>query len=280
MPLTAHFHLPQGPRQTPSSSSRLTFHKGLETLSALISARNILPACGEWVTCDRAIEALGRGFTVTVTTATNNINSTSKAGTQAMQQDEGGEREKGKEEEEEEGGTGVLDYLSAIAAACDRIRKAVTNHNKAIRGTVAQLLVVLMRPHDWYGSPDYESCKALLYGEWDLNGIAAIDDRPHAFVVPGMRQEQESNSEWLHRVQLPKLWSNDQLLTESDIEGCKIALIPFRYQTFDAPDRISRDTGDWLSIADVGNQVNEYCVRDRQLGGSHPAGELKRTAKN
>lgn len=123
MPLTAHFHLPQGPRQTPSSSSRLTFHKGLETLSALISARNILPACGEWVTCDRAIEALGRGFTVTVTTATNNINSTSKAGTQAMQQDEGGEREKGKEEEEEEGGTGVLDYLSAIAAACDRVSR-------------------------------------------------------------------------------------------------------------------------------------------------------------
>ncbi|KAL8663529.1 MAG: hypothetical protein Q9202_003839 [Teloschistes flavicans] len=127
MPLTAHFHLPQGPRQTPSSSSRLTFHKGLETLSALISARNILPACGEWGTCDRAIEALGRGFAVTVTTTptANNVHSTSKAGTQAMQQDEGGEREKGEEaeEEEEEGGEGVLDYLSAIAAACDRVSR-------------------------------------------------------------------------------------------------------------------------------------------------------------
>ncbi|KAL9577134.1 MAG: hypothetical protein Q9212_006564 [Teloschistes hypoglaucus] len=116
---------------------------------------------------------------------------------------------------------------------------------------------------DWYGTPDYHDCNALLFGEWDLNGIAAIDEKPHAFVVPGMRQEHESNSEWQQRVELPKVWGN---------HGCKIALIPFRYQTFDGPDRISRDTGDWLSIADVGNQVNEYCVRERQLGGSHPAG--------
>ncbi|KAI4107014.1 MAG: hypothetical protein L6R37_001907 [Teloschistes peruensis] len=115
-------------------------------------------------------------------------------------------------------------------------------------------------------NPDYDDCKALLYGEWDLNGIAAIDAVSHAFVVPGMRQEQESNSEWQNKVELPKVWSND---------GCKIALIPFRYQTFDGPDRISRDTGDWLSIADVGSQVNEYCVRDRQLGGSHPAGHTR-----
>lgn len=63
---------------------------------------------------------------------------------------------------------------------------------------------------NWYGSPDYDDCKALLYGEWDLNGIAAIDAVSHAFVVPGMRQEQESNSEWQNKVELPKVWSNGE----------------------------------------------------------------------
>lgn len=44
-----------------SLSGPLPFHKGLSTLSALISARNSLHMCEEWHICDRAIDALVRG---------------------------------------------------------------------------------------------------------------------------------------------------------------------------------------------------------------------------
>ncbi|KAL8721098.1 MAG: hypothetical protein Q9181_007782, partial [Wetmoreana brouardii] len=63
-------------------------------------------------------------------------------------------------------------------------------------------------PNGAYGSPHYEDCYSLLFGDFDLSGIAAIDARSHAFVVPGAQQEQESNEEWTHRVTLAKLWGN------------------------------------------------------------------------
>lgn len=61
---------------------------------------------------------------------------------------------------------------------------------------------------DWFGSPDYDDCRRLLFGNNDLSGMAAIDNRPHAFIPPGARQEQESDAEWANKVELPKFWAN------------------------------------------------------------------------
>ncbi|KAL9587474.1 MAG: hypothetical protein Q9203_003498 [Teloschistes exilis] len=65
LPLTARFYLPQRPRQ--AISGPMSFHKGVKTLSALITARNSLPMCEEWHTCDRTIHALVHGFIVSTT---------------------------------------------------------------------------------------------------------------------------------------------------------------------------------------------------------------------
>ena len=74
---------------------------------------------------------------------------------------------------------------------------------------------VLADPHcmsqeiaSWYGSPDYASCRALLFGEFDLNGIAAIDGISHAYIVPNMEREHESPTQWDTKVELPRLWGN------------------------------------------------------------------------
>lgn len=59
---------------------------------------------------------------------------------------------------------------------------------------------------DWFGSPSYDDCKKLLFGNQDLSGIAAIDERSHAFVAPNAQRQFESDSEWEDRVLLPKFW--------------------------------------------------------------------------
>lgn len=61
--------------------------------------------------------------------------------------------------------------------------------------------------------------------------------------------------------------------------GCKIALLPKLLPVFDEVGQYSRDTGDWLSIAEKAQHVNEVCVKDRGMGGLEEVGELRGSAK-
>ncbi|KAL8991909.1 MAG: hypothetical protein Q9169_007544 [Polycauliona sp. 2 TL-2023] len=44
---------------------------------------------------------------------------------------------------------------------------------------------------------------------------------------------------------------------------------------YDEVGQYSRDTGDWLSIAEKAEWVNQVCVKERQMGGLHEVGELE-----
>ncbi|KAL8719415.1 MAG: hypothetical protein Q9225_003580 [Loekoesia sp. 1 TL-2023] len=117
---------------------------------------------------------------------------------------------------------------------------------------------------DWFGSPDYEACRRLLFGNNDLTGMAAIDNRPHAFIPPGAQQEQESDTEWANKVEMPKFWAN---------AGCKIALLLPETVNIHGTRRIYRDTGEWLAIAEAGQGINDVCVRSENSGGTDETGE-------
>ena len=63
------------------------------------------------------------------------------------------------------------------------------------------------------GTPIYSECRKLLFGDGDFRspgmfGIAAIDDKSHAFTIPRAEREYESDSEWAHRVPISKIWAN------------------------------------------------------------------------
>ena len=62
--------------------------------------------------------------------------------------------------------------------------------------------------------------------------------------------------------------------------GCKIALLPKLLPIFDDVGQYSRDVGEWLPIAEKAAYVNEYCVRDRQIGGLEEVGESERSTKS
>ncbi|KAL8907562.1 MAG: hypothetical protein Q9171_005805 [Xanthocarpia ochracea] len=62
--------------------------------------------------------------------------------------------------------------------------------------------------------------------------------------------------------------------------GCKIALLPKLLPIFDDVGQYSRDVGEWLPIAEKAEYVNEYCVRDRQMGGLDEVGESERSTKS
>ncbi|KAL9577133.1 MAG: hypothetical protein Q9212_006563 [Teloschistes hypoglaucus] len=117
MPLVARFNLPQRPNH--AFVRPLPFQKGLSTLSALISARNSLHPCEQWRVCHGAINALVQGFVVSTIVTTpghdSNVIKNDSNGVHVTQQ-----HSEGGEEEKEEG---VVDYLSAIAAACDRVSR-------------------------------------------------------------------------------------------------------------------------------------------------------------
>ena len=55
--------------------------------------------------------------------------------------------------------------------------------------------------------------------------------------------------------------------------GCKIALLPKLLPIFDEVGQYSRDTGDWLSIAEKAQSVNEFCVQEKEMGGLTEVGE-------
>ncbi|KAL8849716.1 MAG: hypothetical protein Q9221_005326 [Calogaya cf. arnoldii] len=55
--------------------------------------------------------------------------------------------------------------------------------------------------------------------------------------------------------------------------GCKIALLPKLLPIFDEVGQYSRDTGQWLPIAETGEYVNQFCVEDREMGGLTEVGE-------
>ncbi|KAI4250127.1 MAG: hypothetical protein L6R40_000299 [Gallowayella cf. fulva] len=66
---------------------------------------------------------------------------------------------------------------------------------------------------DFMGEPKYEACRNLLFGDGnpaslDRYGIAAIDEKRHAFTIAGAQREQESDTEWALRIRLPKFWKN------------------------------------------------------------------------
>lgn len=61
--------------------------------------------------------------------------------------------------------------------------------------------------------------------------------------------------------------------------GCKIALLPKLLPIFDEVGQYSRDTGEWLPIAETAQYVNEFCVKDRGMGGLEEVGELGRPTK-
>lgn len=146
--------------------------------------------------------------------------------------------------------------------------------------------------HNWFGYPNYDDCHKLLFGDHDLSGIAAIDARSHAFVVASASgREFESESEWENRVVLPKFWSNCQdpfpclpsykaacnmrtklIVGCERIAGCKIALSPTSVADMAGERRIERETGQWLPIAETGQNVNERCVGGREPGGQHTGG--------
>ncbi|KAL8773641.1 MAG: hypothetical protein Q9209_001407 [Squamulea sp. 1 TL-2023] len=122
------------------------------------------------------------------------------------------------------------------------------------------------------GSPDYTDCRKLLFGNGDpwspgRFGIAAIDEFRHAFAVPQAQQEYASDSEWARRVPIPKFWANSR---------CKIALLPKLLPIFDEIGQYSRDTGEWLSIAETAENVNQQCVQDKNMGGLEQVGSTKR----
>ncbi|KAL8945706.1 MAG: hypothetical protein Q9222_007791 [Ikaeria aurantiellina] len=139
----------------------------------------------------------------------------------------------------------------------------------------------------WFGHPKFDDCHELLFGDNDLSGMAAIDSLRHAFIVPGMEQQYESASEWQNRIELPIFWSNGEgyspntpaqeshrRATLTSIKArCKIALMPYTadLSTIETP-WASRDTGDWLSIAERGASINQFCVRERQSGGLQEVG--------
>ncbi|KAL9008306.1 MAG: hypothetical protein Q9173_006557 [Seirophora scorigena] len=107
-------------------------------------------------------------------------------------------------------------------------------------------------PQDWFGTPDYYDCQRLLFGNNDLSGIAAIDALSHAFIVPNTQREFESDSQWANRVVLPKFWANS---------GCKIALTPTASLSTESTIlNIDRETGQWLTIAETGQNINDVCV--------------------
>ncbi|KAL8937325.1 MAG: hypothetical protein Q9216_004483 [Gyalolechia sp. 2 TL-2023] len=116
----------------------------------------------------------------------------------------------------------------------------------------------------WFGTPDYNDCHRLIFGNNDLSGIAAIDNWSHAFIQAGASQDHESNSEWANRVILPKFWANT---------GCKIALMLVE-SIYDH--MVQRDTGQWLSIADAAEAVNQVCVAGQSTGGMEETGDNKR----
>ncbi|CAO1596307.1 hypothetical protein XANCAGTX0491_000158 [Xanthoria calcicola] len=58
--------------------------------------------------------------------------------------------------------------------------------------------------------------------------------------------------------------------------GCKIALLPKLLPVFDEVGQYSRDTGDWLTIAERAQYVNEVCVKDRGMGGLEEVGSTRR----
>ncbi|KAL8649223.1 MAG: hypothetical protein Q9210_004524 [Variospora velana] len=119
-------------------------------------------------------------------------------------------------------------------------------------------------PQNWFGTPNYYDCRRLLFGNNDLSGIAAIDDLSHAFIVPNTQREFESNSEWANRVELPKFWANS---------GCKIALTPTGSLSIESTMRsIYRDTGQWLPIAETGQNINDVCVHGEGLESAHAGG--------
>ncbi|KAL8874974.1 MAG: hypothetical protein Q9198_006605 [Flavoplaca austrocitrina] len=111
------------------------------------------------------------------------------------------------------------------------------------------------------GSPKYSDCRKLLFGDGDPNsagafGIAAIDGFRHAFAIPRAERDHESAEEWA--------------------PGCKIALLPKLLPIFDEVGQYSRDTGDWLSIAEKAQYVNEFCVQEKGMGGLTEVGYNRR----
>ncbi|KAI4115872.1 MAG: hypothetical protein LQ345_003615 [Seirophora villosa] len=126
-------------------------------------------------------------------------------------------------------------------------------------------------PHNWFGSPNYYDCQRLLFGNNDLSGIAAIDALSHAFIVPNTQREFESDSQWANRVVLPKFWANS---------GCKIALTPTGSLSMESTIRnIYRETGQWLTIAQTGQNINDVCVQGGGLERAHTGG-FDRTGAN
>ncbi|KAL8841111.1 MAG: hypothetical protein Q9176_003452 [Flavoplaca citrina] len=61
-----------------------------------------------------------------------------------------------------------------------------------------------------------------------------------------------------------------------DTAGCKIALLPKLLPIFDEVGQYSRDTGDWLSIAEKAQYVNEFCVQEKGMGGLTEVGYNRR----
>ncbi|KAI4272907.1 MAG: hypothetical protein LQ337_004985 [Flavoplaca oasis] len=57
--------------------------------------------------------------------------------------------------------------------------------------------------------------------------------------------------------------------------GCKIALLPKLLPIFDEVGQYSRDIGDWLSIAEKAQHVNEFCVQEKGMGGLTEVGEWR-----
>ncbi|KAI4172413.1 MAG: hypothetical protein LQ348_006778, partial [Seirophora lacunosa] len=114
-------------------------------------------------------------------------------------------------------------------------------------------------PQDWFGSPNYHDCQRLLFGNNDLSGIAAIDALSHAFVVPNTQREFESDSQWANRV---------------------IALTPTGSLSMESTIRnIYRETGQWLTIAQTGQNINDVCVHGGGVERAHTGG-FDRTGAN
>lgn len=71
----------------------------------------------------------------------------------------------------------------------------------------------------------------------------------------------------------------DSRLSDRRTAGCIIALLPYRLPTFSGRGLITRDTGEWLPMAEKGEDVNRYCVRERNMGGLEEVGKCEVSSK-
>ncbi|KAG6990996.1 hypothetical protein G7Y79_00059g091810 [Physcia stellaris] len=100
-----------------------------------------------------------------------------------------------------------------------------------------------------YGQPTAADCANLLA---PYLGTGAERGVSHFFGIPGLDRPSAgvSRPQYAQKVDIPKFWSSQAS------PGCRVALLPVESLSFE----MSWDTGRYLPIAQVGQQINHYCV--------------------